>query len=88
MGAPPDVGLSTSSFPQLILKIVNYSLALVAVIALAFIVYGGFLYVTAHGEAQEIEKAKGIIVYAVIGIIVIGIAAAVVTFVINSVISG
>jgi hypothetical protein len=88
MGAPPDVGLSTSSLPQIILTIVNYALALVAVIALGFIVYGGFLYITAHGESQQVEKAKGIIVYAVIGIIVIGVAAAVVTFIIGSVTGG
>lgn len=88
MGAPPDVGLSTTSLPEMIVTFVNYALILVAVLALAVIVYAGFLYITAHGESQQVEKAKGIIVYAVIGIVVIGIAAVVVNFVIKSVVGG
>jgi len=88
MGAPPDVGLSTESLPEMIVTFVNYGLILVAVLALAVIVYAGFLYITAHGESQQVEKAKRIIVYAVIGIVVIGIAAVVVNFVIKSVVGG
>jgi len=88
MGEPPDVGLATSSLPEMILTIVNYSLVLVGVFALGFIVYGGFLYITAHGESQQVEQAKGIIIYAVIGIIIIGVAAAVVNFVVGGVVGG
>lgn len=85
IGAPPDVGLSTTKLPEMILQLVNYVLILVGVLALAYFVYGGFLYITAHGESQQVEKAKGVIIYAVIGIVVIGLAAALVTFVVGSV---
>ncbi len=84
MGEPPDVGLSKAPLQDLIFQIIVYVLVLVGVVALASLIYGGFLYVTAHGDTEQIEKAKGIIVYAIIGIVVIGIAAAAVNFVINA----
>lgn len=84
LGQPPDIGVSKTPLPAMILQLVNYALGLVGVLALGFIVFGGFLYITAHGEAQQIEKAKGIIIYSVIGIIVIGVAAALVTFVVGA----
>lgn len=86
LGAPPDIGLSKTSLPAMIVAVVNYSLVLVAALALAMIVYGGFLYITAHGESQQVEKAKTVIIYAVIGIVVIGLAAALVNFVVGAVV--
>lgn len=88
LSKPPSVGLPETEFPDLILVVVNYALGLVGVLALFFIVYGGFLYVTAHGDSQQVDKAKEIIIYAVIGIIVIGVAAALVNFVVSGILGG
>jgi hypothetical protein len=71
--------------PGTILIIVNYVLVIVGVVALAYLIYGGFLYITSHGDSQQVDSAKNTIVYAVIGIIVIGVAAAVVNFVVGAV---
>lgn len=71
--------------PQSIITIVNYVLIIVGVLALAMVVYGGFLYITAHGDTGQIENAKNTIIFAVIGIVVIGLAAALVNFVIRGV---
>ena len=71
--------------PSTIVMIVNYALTIVGVIALAYIVYGGFLYITAHGDSGQVDSAKEIIIYAVIGIVVIGVAAALVNFVVGAV---
>lgn len=87
LGAPPKVGLPTSSLPEIILMIVNYGLVLVGVLALAYMVYGGFLYITSHGDSNQVDTAKNIIIYAVIGIVVIGVAAALVNFVVMGVLS-
>lgn len=84
IGQPPDVGLPKNSLPEMIFQLVTYALVLVGVVALAFFIYGGFLYITAAGDTEQIEKAKKIIVYAIIGIVVIAIAAALVNFVIGA----
>jgi len=79
-----NVGLSTSSLESMIANIVKTALTLVGAIALAMLVYGGFLYVTAAGDESQIKKAKTVIIYAIIGIIVIGLAYSLVAFVIGA----
>ncbi|MDP3685912.1 MAG: hypothetical protein Q8R32_03725 [bacterium] len=81
--APPARDL-----PATILGIINVLLILVGILALASLVYGGFRYITSRGEDDEVEAAKNIITNAVIGIVVIGIAAALVNFVIGAILFG
>ena len=81
--APPARNL-----PETIIGIVNFVLVIVGVLALAFLVYGGFLYITSRGEETQIATAKQVIINAVIGIIVIGVAAALVNFVIDAILLG
>ena len=56
---------------QLIIKFLIKIAIVVALIAIAF---GGFLYISAAGSQEAIEKAKSIIKYAIIGFIVILVA--------------
>lgn len=85
---PSNVDVSKTPLDELIFNIITYALILVGVIALGFLVYGGFLYITSHGDENQIDQAKKIITYAVIGIVVIGIAAALVNFVIEPFVGG
>lgn len=72
----------------MIAKLITTALGLVGAIALAMIVYGGFLYITAAGDEKQITKGKTVIIYAVIGIIVIGISYALVQFVVGAFVDG
>lgn len=81
-------GPPARDLPNTILNVINFVLLLVGVLALAFLVYGGFLYITSHGEEDKVTEAKETITNAVIGIVVLGIAAAVVNFVIGAVLTG
>jgi len=74
--------------PGTILMIINYVLVIVGVLALAYLVYGGFRYITSRGEDTEVTAAKGIITNAIIGLIVIGVAAALVNFVVTAILFG
>ena len=64
-----------------ILRVVDYVLALAGVLALAAIVYGGFLYITAAGNQDRIEAGKNAVTYSVIGLIVIGLSYAILRFI-------
>lgn len=64
-----------------IANLVKGVLALVGVVAVAFIVYGGFLYISAGGNETQVQQGKQAVVGAVIGIIVVGLAFAIVEFV-------
>lgn len=65
--------------------VANSFLMLVGIIALVFVVIGGVRYVVSQGESDETEKAKGTILYALIGLIVIGLSAVIVNFVLSAV---
>lgn len=85
MGVPPPAGTAQGDLAQVILRLINYVLAIVGVIALAYLVYGGFMYITSAGNEDKVEAAKEIIINAVVGVVVIGVAAALVNFVIRGV---
>lgn len=85
VGAPVPSGTAQGDLASVILQIINYVLAIVGVVALAYLIYGGFRYITSGGNEDTIEEAKKIIVNAVIGIVVIGVAAALVNFVVRAV---
>lgn len=58
-------------------------LSFLALLALILIVYAGFRYIWSRGDEKEAEKAKNIILYTVIGLIVIGLAGVIVNVVIR-----
>lgn len=74
----------TGSFRQLALTIVNWLLGFLGLIAVVMIIYGGFLYVTAAGNDEKIGKAKKIIMYAIVGIVVILLSFAIVNTVLGA----
>lgn len=65
-------------------NVVQYVLGLAGILALAGIVYGGFLYITAAGNQERVESGKNAVFYSIVGLIVIGLAFAIVTFVFNA----
>lgn len=62
-------------------NILNTAYAFAGTVAVAFIVYGGIQYLTANGDAGKITKAKNTIVYAVVGLLIVILAAAITYFV-------
>lgn len=53
-------------------RIILGILGLVAVVALAVMIWGGFTYITSLGDEQRASTAKRVILYAVIGLLLIG----------------
>ena len=78
-----QVGENTS-LRQYILNVLNFALTFLGLVAVAFIVYAGYLYVISGGDDGNMEKAKKIILYALIGILVILAAYAIVNTVIQN----
>lgn len=55
----------------IILTIINFFLTFLGLLAVIMVIYGGFLYVGSAGNEENVNKAKKILIYAVIGIVVI-----------------
>ena|SRR3989344_2648957 len=69
---PGSTGLpDDSSVSGFVLKIINIALAIAGLIAVLFLIIGGFRYITSAGNEEVAENAKKIILNAIIGIVVI-----------------
>ncbi len=55
----------------IVLTIVNFFLTFLGLLAVIMVIYGGFLYVSSAGNEENVNKAKKILLYAVLGIVVI-----------------
>lgn len=76
---------TAASLSNYILNVLNVFLGLLGVIALIAIIYGGAVYLTAGGDEKAITRAKNILIYAVIGIVVIALSVTLVNFVFGAV---
>jgi hypothetical protein len=83
---PADTAGGLSKFIwTIVLNVIEIGLQLVAYITVFYIIRGGFKYMTAIGEAGEIEKAKTIIKNAVIGLVLSIFSVAIVNFIADAV---
>ena len=72
------------SIRRLVLKIVNFFLGFLGILAVIMVIYGGVTYVTAAGQDEAIQNAKKIILYSIVGIIIILLSFAIVSTVLGA----
>jgi hypothetical protein len=77
----PQTSASHSEL-QIILNIV---IGIIAALSLLFITIGGFRYILSQGDPQGVAKAKGTVLYALIGLVIAIIAETIVAFVIKGI---
>jgi len=63
-------GVAKGDITEIILKIINYALIVIGVLAVAVFIYAGFLYLTAAGDETKLKNAKTTVLYAVVGLAV------------------
>lgn len=74
-------GLDTS-----VMNIVNWIIGVIGIVAVIVMIIGGVQYMTSSGDPGKVKKAKDTILYGVIGLVVVILAAAIVNFVIANVV--
>lgn len=79
LGLPFENVAPAATATVLIREVIKY-IGILAVLALT---YGGFLFMTAFGEDEKVKKAKGIVQYSIIGVI-LSIAAYSIVDIVNS----
>jgi len=67
--------------------IVNLLSAVVGVVAVIMIIFGGFRYITSGGNDTSVTGAKNTILYAIIGLIVVALAQVIVRFVLDKIVN-
>jgi hypothetical protein len=71
--------LIVNTFQELLGTIVNFIFILSLPIAIIMIVIAGFLFVTAMGEPEKIQKAKNMLIWVLIGLAVVFLAKGMIT---------
>jgi len=62
---------SGDSISDTIYSLINILLAIVGILAVVYLVYGGVLYITAGGDAEKAGKGRIAITNAIIGIVIV-----------------
>jgi hypothetical protein len=73
----------TPADPSHLTKIFNIVLAIMGALAFLMLVIAGFRYTISQGDSNRVADAKRMIVYTLVGLVVIALAATVVNFVIG-----
>lgn len=79
----PNEGSETAKqkVGDLIVSIINLMLSFAALLAVGAIIWGGIIYITSIGNESQIGKAKKIIFWAIIGLLITGLSFLIVRFV-------
>jgi len=73
---PEDIG-------KILLAVVEILLRIAALVAVGFVIYGGFQYILSQGEPDRARAARGTIINSLIGVVIALIATAVVTYIVK-----
>lgn len=79
--------LGTRDIRETIASIINVALSLLGIVAVVIILAGGFTWMTAGGNEENVEKAKKLIIAGIVGLAIILSAYAIANFVIKSLVT-
>lgn len=68
-GAPGPAGQTT--FGDVVVIVIDVVLLIVGALAVLFLIWGGFRYITAYGNEENAESAKRIIKHSILGLIIV-----------------
>lgn len=74
----PDGALTSENTTGILKNIIDWLLSIAAILALTAIIIGGIWYIVSIGDENKAKQAKQIIMYAVIGLIIVGISFAII----------
>jgi hypothetical protein len=80
-----DFSGSDNRIFQLLGAILNFVLLIGGILAFFYAIQGGFAYLTSGGDATKAENGRKMITNAVIGIIIIFLSYAIISFVVNKI---
>jgi hypothetical protein len=74
----------SNAFNNVAKRVVNIFSVIVGIIAVLFIIYGGFKYITSGGDSNNVSGAKNTLIYAIVGLIIVAMAQFIVRYVFNT----
>lgn len=75
-------GCAGGTLSTTVQRVINIFSMIVGIASVVMIIFGGFRYITAGGDSGKINTAQQTIIYAIVGLVVVGFAQVIVRFVI------
>ncbi len=66
---------------EMVTNVIQWVIGMAGVVSAIFVVYGGIAYISASGDPNKLQKAKSIILYALIGLAIVALAEFITAFV-------
>lgn len=67
----------------LLVNVINVLLVWAGVVAILFVIFGGFRYMVSMGNAESIDKARQTVLYAILGLIIVFLSYLIVRYLMN-----
>jgi hypothetical protein len=80
-----DIGLTTVDIRTLVARVINAFLGLLGLLVVCIFIYAGYLYMTAGGDASKVDRAKQLMINAVIGLVIVLSAYAIAAFIFRAI---
>ncbi|MBI4276692.1 hypothetical protein HY629_02535 [Candidatus Uhrbacteria bacterium] len=84
-GAAGNSGLSNKPLMASVGGLINIFLGILGTVAVVIVIYGGFLWMTASGNTEQVEKAQKLLVQGLIGFVIIALAWSIASFVVSNI---
>jgi len=66
-----DTVLTLACIPTLFVQLLTMAVTFAGIIALFYVIWGGYKLLTSGGDAKEVEGARHVITYAIIGMVLV-----------------
>jgi hypothetical protein len=73
---------------KIVLNVLYDMFSLIGYLAVGFLIYGGYMYMLARGQAARAEKGKKIVINSIIGLVIALLSSFVVALISNALIEG
>ena len=74
----------TNTFAGLLTYLIQLVLGIVGLLAMAFIIFGGFQYITSRGDEEQASTGKKTLTNAIIGLVIVIFSYVIIAVVINA----
>lgn len=68
---------------DMVINLIQWIVGIAGIVSAIFVVYGGITYATSAGDPSKLQKAKNMIIYALIGLAIVALAEIITAFVSN-----
>jgi hypothetical protein len=79
-----ESGIAQVEIGTIVATVIKVILSLLALIFVSLMLYAGYLWMTAQGDSGQVDKARGIIMTAAIGLLIVVAAYSITSFVFSS----